>query len=394
MANDKGKISDRLWVKAAKMHIPLTAAFELLPICNLNCRMCYVRKSKSEVDRMGGLLDGKQWLEYIRETADLGLLYPLFTGGEPFLHPDFREILTGIQKIGLQVSINSNATLITRETAEWLGKHAPARINITLYGASEQTYQNLCGDGDAFRRVRNAVQWLKENGVRVKFNASITPQNVHDLEKLIAYAKEVESPIQVATYMFPPIRRDAMMVGTNERLSPEEAALARVKANYLQNDPNWFLIQAERFRSFVPVTEELLAKNNKAPMKMRCRAGNSSLWIDWQGNLVNCGMYGSVKIPLKGRSLSSAWDELVEKTSAIQYVPACAGCPNVRLCHPCIAMVSNECGDVNGRPEYLCRMNEASAKYYLEYAKKLPDVQSIAVGNSEDDFVDCGLEEF
>ena len=40
-------------------------------------------------------------------------------------------------------------------------------------------------------------------------------------------------------------------------------------------------------------------------------------------------------------------------------------------------MVSNECGDVNGTPEYLCRMNEAAARHYSEFARKYyPDIQS------------------
>lgn len=371
--SEKRPISDRLWTKAAMLHIPLTAAFELLPVCNLHCKMCYVRKSMDEVNKMGGLLDGKQWLEYAREAYDLGLLYPLLTGGEPFLHPDFREIMAGIQEMGMQLSINSNATMIDRETAAWLGRHVPTRINITLYGASEQSYQELCGDGNAYGKVRNAVQWLKENGVPVKFNTSITPQNVGDLEKIISYAKEVGSPIQVATYMFPPIRRDETMIGKNERLSPEQAGLARVKADLLQNESAWFLGQAESFRNFVPVTEEILENSEKKSLRMACRAGNSSLWIDWQGNLSNCGMYGSVKLSLQKQSLADAWKEVVKKTAAIQYTPACAACPNIQLCHPCIAMVSNECGDINGRPEYLCRMNQAAAHYYQEYARLLAE---------------------
>ena len=345
------------------------AAFELLPVCNLKCRLCYVRKSMAEVNRCGGLRDAEWWLRIAREAGDMGLCYPLLTGGEPFLHPDFYQIMEGMQDMGLQVSINSNGTLITRETARWLGKHRPVRINLTLYGASAETYQNLCGDGGAFFRVQEGVELLKEYGVPVKFNASITPQNVHDMEKIVAYAKEVQSPLQAATYMFPPVRRDCTQVGTNDRLSPEKAALARVRMDYLQAEPEWFVGQALRYRNFVPL-EQLPELSGAQELGMSCRAGLCSFWIDWQGRMTNCGIYGSTDVVIEGRPFAAAWQELVEKTAAIRYRPACERCPNRWLCHPCIAMIATECGSREGRPEYVCRMNEAYARYYPEFARK------------------------
>ena len=388
------KISDRLWNKAGVMRIPLTGAFELLPVCNLHCKMCYVRKSREEVEKQGGLLPTEQWLDFARQARDEGLLSPLLTGGEPFLHRDFPEILAKMQEMGLQVSVNSNGTLIDEPMAQWLGRHRPTRINITLYGASAESYEKLCGDGGAYDRVRRAVEWLKQYGVPVKFNASVTPENVNDLEGIIAYAKSVGSPVQVATYMFPPVRRDPGMVGQNHRLFPEEAALARVKADWLQNEPTWFLGQAQRFSRFVPLTADMLEKQSAGePREMHCRAGRCSFWIDWQGNIGNCGMYSSVKFPLKGRSFAEAWKQVAEETDRVRYSPVCTNCPNFKLCHPCIAMVYNECGDRSGRPEYLCRMNAASAKYYQVYAAKYAETlqgqEPLIIG----DFPNCDLEQ-
>lgn len=389
-------IRDRLWEKAGKEGFPLTAAFELLPVCNLSCKMCYVRKSMKEVQQEGGLKDGKWWLEKAKEASSYGLLFPLLTGGEPFLHPDFRQILTGMQDMGMQVSINSNATLIDRETAKWLGNHVPNRINITLYGASEKTYENLCGDGNAYKKVCDAVQWLKEYQVPVKFNTSITPQNVQDLEEMIRFAKKVESPIQAAYYMFPPVRRNQDMIGQNDRLTPEEAGLARVKADFLQGEPEWFVGMAKRFSYFVPLEKCNLQPDENVKMKMSCRAGHCSFWLDWQGNMRNCGMYSSVTLSTENRDFGEVWKELREQTHKVRYAPVCAVCPNQPLCHSCIAMVANECGDINGKPEYLCRMNQAAAKYYQEYLKKIPEEFKVreTLSTGEEVPQNCGLDEF
>lgn len=363
-------LRDRLFVKAAHNHIPIMAAMELLPVCNLKCKMCYVRMSMDQVNQAGGLKDGAWWLDIARQMRDAGTLYPLITGGEPFLHPDFRMIMAGMLDMGLQVSINSNGTMIDEETARWLSSHRPVRINITLYGASAESYRKLCGNEAAFGKLMKALEYLKKYEIPVKFNTSITPDNVHELERIIDIAKEYGSPIQVATYMFPPTRRDSSIVGTNHRLSPEEAALARVRADFHQAEPEWFVGQAERFARFVPLDKLDFSAEHYPEMPMTCRAGNSSAWISWKGELANCGMYSSVVSSLEGRNFGDAWKEMYELTAQTRYRPACAMCPNAPLCHICIAMTYNECGGREGRPEYMCRMNQEVSRLYKQYAEQ------------------------
>lgn len=374
------KIQERILEKASYARIPIMCSFELLPVCNLKCKMCYVRKSMDYVRVNGGLKDGDWWLALAAEGAKHGLLYPLLTGGEPFLHPDFERILAGMIDMGLQVSINTNGTMIDRKRAEFLSQHRPVRINLTLYGASAETYRRLCGNGDAYENLLQGVALLKEYGIPLKFNCSVTPDNVAELPDMIAFAKEQDCPIQVATYMFPPLRRDSSLVGQNDRLSPEDAALARVTAEHLQSEPGWFVGQAMQFQHFVPLDQEPWKMGAGAEEGLRCRAGLSSLWVDWQGNFSNCGMYPSARTELQGSTFAESWKRIVEDTAAVRYHAACFSCPNRPLCHPCIAMVYNECGSHSGRPEYLCRMNQALSKYYTQFVREYyPDVAPASV---------------
>lgn len=388
------KIRARLWESAEKNHIPLMVAFELLPVCNLACKMCYVRKSRQEVEAAGGLIDGDRWLEIAKEAADCGLLFPLITGGEPFLHPDFRRIFAGMLEMGMQVSINTNGTMIDRAWAEWLSEHRPIRINITLYGASADSYERLCGSRDAFEKVQNAVKWLKEYNIPIKFNTSITPDNLHELEAIIAFAKAADAPIQVAEYMFPPIRRNEELIGQNERLSPEEAGKVRALADLLTHTPDWYRGKANYQSHFIPV-DQALDTLDPTPegLEFICRAGRCSAWIDWQGNLLNCGMYASMKKSLKDNRFADLWQEMVEETVSFRYRPVCERCPNRRFCHPCVSMVYNECGSLDGRPEYVCRMNEAASKYYQIYATQLETSEQTPVSEELLDEHSCDMDD-
>lgn len=52
--DDASTFEHSLLQKARQKHIPVTGALELLPLCNMNCDMCYVRLSRSEMERRDG----------------------------------------------------------------------------------------------------------------------------------------------------------------------------------------------------------------------------------------------------------------------------------------------------------------------------------------------------
>ncbi|MDI9241819.1 radical SAM protein [Ruminococcus sp. YH-rum2234] len=159
-------------------------------MCNMDCRMCYVRMSRQQQEAICPLRTAQEWLALGEEAKKRGMLYLLLTGGEPFSRPDFREILSGLHRMGFIISINSNGTLIDEEVVEWLKKTPPTRVNLTLYGASNETYVRLCRNPNGFTQVIRAIHLLKEAGITVKLNRSLTPYNARDLEKIIDFAKE------------------------------------------------------------------------------------------------------------------------------------------------------------------------------------------------------------
>ena len=263
--------------------------------------------------------------------------------------------------MGFLITLNSNGTLIDEKTVQWLKKCPPVRINISLYGASNETYKRLCGNPQGFTQTTNAVRLLKEAGIAVKLNCSLTPHNAGDLKDMVAYARENDLILQVATYMFPPVRKDGQMVGKNNRFSPEEAAYYMAYADYLQMGRERFLAQESGF----PVLNDPQEQCGQIGDGVRCRAGKCSFWITWQGQMLSCGMFPAEGAPnVFKMPFSNAWELVKERTQAIRLPAPCADCSAKDSCHACAAMVITESGCFHKVPEYRCRMIHAYQAQY------------------------------
>ena len=216
------RLTEYLYQKASAAGVPLSGTFELTPVCNMDCKMCYVRLSKGQQEAIAPLKTAKQWLELGEKAKQAGMLYLLLTGGEPFVHPQFRQILEGLHRMGFLISINTNGTMIDETAIEWLKNCPPVRFNVSLYGVSDEMYGRLCGNPKGFTQTVRAIRLLKEVGITVKLNCSLTPENAQDLPGIVEFAKQNDLILQVATYMFPPVRKDGTMTGKNAGISCAE----------------------------------------------------------------------------------------------------------------------------------------------------------------------------
>lgn len=360
MQNKDLKIEPRLtrymYSKASMAKIPLGGTFELTPVCNFHCQMCYIRKSPEEVKaHCRPCMTLERWLEIAEKARKRGMLYLLLTGGEPFLWEDFWTLYEELSKMGFLISINSNGTLIDEETVERLKKTPPTRINITLYGAGSSSYARLCGAPDGFERTSRAIEMLRKAGIMVKLNGSLTPDNAEDLEACIAYAQDHGLIYETTAYMFPPIRRDIAMSGRNERFTPEKAAFYRLKSYRLQFGEELYIKYLENIeKGFIPPLGMDESCADSVDGKIRCRAGNASFWVTWDGWLTPCGLMTDPKIDLYEEQFEDAWRKMVKECAALKLSGACAKCPDQKLCHSCAAMAEAETGNPSGIPTYLC----------------------------------------
>lgn len=352
-------ITEYLHMKAARMRIPLSGSFELTPVCNMDCRMCYVRMSKQQQEAIHPLRTAREWLTLGQEAKEQGMLYLLLTGGEPFLRSDFQEIYEGLHKMGFVLSINSNATLIDEGVVEWLKQIPPVRINITLYGASDDTYERLCRNPQGFTQVTKAIHLLKDAGISIKLNCSVTPYNADDLEAIMEFARKEQLIIQPTSYMFPPLRRDMSKIGQNDRFTPEEAAYYSAKIESLLNGEDSFLERMKTKDLSLPIDsgDDCMDTQGEG---IRCRAGKCSFWVTWDGRLLPCGMLPGTDVgDVFEIGFEKVWKQASEYALSIRLPGKCASCGLRDQCKACAAMVYTESGDFQTVPEYRCQMAHA-----------------------------------
>ena len=363
-------VTEYLFRKATKERIPLGGTFELTPVCNMDCRMCYVKMSRQQQEAIRPLIKAEEWLKLAEEAKEQGLLYLLLTGGEPFGRRDFREILSGLHKMGLILTVNSNGTLIDEETVEWLVRTPPVRINITLYGASDETYERLCRNPKGFTQVTKALRLLKDAGITVKLNCSLTPYNADDLEEIMAFARREELVIQATAYMFPPTRRDVSMIGRNERFTPQEAAYYSAKIEKELGGTERFLKKAETLDfGSIPSDEDICGDSEGE--EIRCRAGKSNFWVTWDGRMLPCGMLPDEGVDLSVTGFAEAWKQITGKTAAIRLPVKCRNCSLKERCKICAAMTVTESGRYDRVPEYRCRMAQEYPKVFFRIAEEI-----------------------
>lgn len=355
-----GGFENMLVVKADVMNKPIGGTMELLPLCNMDCKMCYIRMSKGEMEKHGRMLTCDEWLTVAQSAKDAGVLFLLLTGGEPLMYPEFKRLYLQLLNMGFILTINTNGTLINEEWADFFAQHPCRRLNITLYGKDDATYGELCRNQRGFTQVTRAVELLKARKVPFRFNFTATPDNIDQLPELYAYARSVEIPLFFTTNVFPPARKEGE--GEDQhRLSPQRCAQAHVDGVRITNPGVLMPSYAENYlkRLKMPIYSWASGK--------RCRAAISGFWINWKGQLLPCGMFDEPKVSLLESSFQDAWEQIAKQ---FRNVPLCEDCENCKLrnvCSVCFANCYTETGSTAGKPQYLCDTTVETVRLLLQY---------------------------
>lgn len=337
---------------------PLDATFEFTVRCNLHCKMCLFRHSDHESQRLiREELTTKQWINIAQEAAQMGTMSILITGGEPMLRPDFCEIYEAIYKMGFLITLYTNATLVTPKIMELLKRCPPHRIGVTLYGASPETYEKVCGSAQAYEQALQGMHKLHTLPSIMEFRTTIIKDNYSDMdrmEELIEREFGQEYMLTHTRLVMKSVRGGCADAGSC-RLDPEQnvqlafrRGISKIKEIYGESyDEKNLAIELKDFK-------EDQKQNQQTISLFGCNAGMQSYTITWDGKLIGCQLFDAFQTNAVEDGLKQAWEDFPFQVKLPKISQKCLDCRSSRFCNCCYALRYAETGTLDGVPEYAC----------------------------------------
>jgi SynChlorMet cassette radical SAM/SPASM protein ScmF len=160
--------------------------------CNLACLHCWI-VPKFQPDGNGGPYVKLEHVEKaLREGKPLGLKSVKLTGGEPMLHPQFRQLVDLISDAGLEIMVETNGTLIDKDLALFLKARPQVDfISVSLDGATAGTHDALRSVPGSFQRAVAGIENLVEVGFRPQVICTLHKGNVSETVEVIALAEKL-----------------------------------------------------------------------------------------------------------------------------------------------------------------------------------------------------------
>jgi len=312
--------------------------------CNLRCQHCYIppERRASRRDPELSLAEIKRILD---EVTDAGCLWLLLTGGEPLLRKDFLDVYSYAKHKGLILTIFTNGTLLTPRIADYLAEWRPFNVEITLYGATQETYERVTGIPGSYACCRRGIDLLLDRNVPLGLKTMVMTLNHHELDEMKSLAAELGVKFRIDGIINPAL--DGSDRPIFFRLTPEEI-VALDKA-----DP-------ERARLW----QDQLQKNQVIPQSdqriLHCGAGKQGFHIDASGQLSICQTIRKPAYNLLSGSFREGWDQFLPKLIARQFDDdfPCLSCDLRFVCAQCPAEVELMPGETEMQDIFMCQVTK------------------------------------
>jgi radical SAM protein with 4Fe4S-binding SPASM domain len=369
-----------LWDKLKGKRVPISFDLEITARCNLNCRHCYINLPIFDRAAQAQELTPDEILRIAAEAGQMGAVWCLITGGEPLLREDFLAIYLGLKRLGLLISVFTNATLVTEEHARLFRRYPPRDIEVTVYGATRETYERVTRRPGSFAAFMHGLNLLFDSGVRVRLKAMALRSNLHEMTEIARFCREYTKDY----FRFDP--------GLHLRFDRDPSRNADIRAERLTPEEIVTLERAdgERFSALQKGCDKLIIEEFAhigCDHLFHCGAGKGSFSVSYDGKFRLCSSLWAPETmyDLRKETLREAWEQLVPRVRDMrsqrrEFLERCRRCPIVNLCLWCPAHSYLETGELDTPIDYFCQV--AHARAAALQGNKPPDVAAAYLGPS------------
>ena len=312
--------------KAREKNLPISGSFELTPLCNLDCKMCYVHLNAAQLNG-AKLLPTETWKDIMTQAVDAGMMYARITGGECTTYPGFKELYLHLAGMGVEIAVLSNGILVDEDMVDFFVAHPLAGIQVTLYGASEEAYERVTGHR-MFNRVLGNIRRMRDAGIPVSI--AVTPNAfMTDGLEVVRLLHEEGFPFNINPGIIEPRQETGRKI--------EDASLdTYVDMMRLQRELEGRLPEPECEPDELPDVADG-GVDGEAPRGVRCGAGRSSFSVGWKGDMRPCNTFPCEPPNVAELGFAESWRRV--NAIALDYpLPVeCEGCSYKNACKHCVA---------------------------------------------------------
>lgn len=289
---------------AEREKFPLRVLFELTYRCNFKCVHCYIPASLRSNQKE---LTTCQVKEILDQLASLGCLVIGFTGGEVFLRKDIFPVIEHACRLGMQVVVLTNGSLIDRDRADRLARLPLNKIDISLHSLDERTFRRITGRKGQKDKVVEAIGLLRERRIPCALKTCGMSLNSREIDRISRFAADLGVRFRVDDEMLPAFDHSTApfsVIGSFQRKKLSSTGSPRDFAA----------------TGFFP-----------------CGAGRISCAVGPSGYIRLCHMARVPAYSLRSMSVACAWKRLNDFVSSLK-VPRdwqCGRCELLRYCSWC-----------------------------------------------------------
>ena len=185
---------------------PKIVQIGLTRACNYHCLFCPFHNpaaegghKEAELPRMSP----EMFAELLGDLKRMGTRGIDVCGdGEPLTHPEAMEMIALARELGLEVTLATNAALLTEERGQRLVDLGVRRMHVSLNAAREETYAQLHpgtpanARGRIAARLREMAEYAEAEGRRpvdVEYSAVLNRLNMNEIPDMVEAAREARA---------------------------------------------------------------------------------------------------------------------------------------------------------------------------------------------------------
>jgi MoaA/NifB/PqqE/SkfB family radical SAM enzyme len=162
---------------------------EITEKCNLQCIHCYAGSGPH--GRLEGDMHLNDWLRVLDEAYELGCRSIQFIGGEPTLHPHFKEILRYAGKKSFDsIEVFTNGTRISSDLIG-CAKEYPVRLATSFYASDFHVHDAITLSNGSWNRTVNGIRKAVDSNIPLRVGIIAMEKNLDQIEQAIAFLKSL-----------------------------------------------------------------------------------------------------------------------------------------------------------------------------------------------------------